>query len=354
MTTTLNNRPLTTLPNTASTAEVISVLKRDGGVIVEDMLSEETLGRFMADLQPYLDRTPYGADGFTGSLTRRCSALFAKSMATADLITQRHLLAAAEDILGEEYSFNHTDEVITSRTTIQVNATQVIQIWPGQGAQQLHRDDGLHHRHHPGPDSLVQVLYAGTDFTEENGATRVVPGSHLWDDQRRPLLEETVPAVMKRGSGLIYVGSVYHGGGANRTKDMPRSALHVSLTRGYLRQEENQYLVVPKEIVRRYDTRVQQLLGYQMCPPFAVGSRCRSPRSYSRTGTSPWPPQRTTSANRLQSDRPEAAALRPPCADTRCGHGVGMSVRPPAVSGGLSTASDLRQTFSSIRIGSAI
>jgi ectoine hydroxylase-related dioxygenase (phytanoyl-CoA dioxygenase family) len=259
---------LVTLPASATVDKVVEVLRRDGGVIVADMLEPAVLDRFNADLEPFLGRVPFGEKGFTGARTRRCAALFAKSMASADLLMQPHFVGACEQILADDYSYPHASGRTTVKTTLQVSVTQAIQIWPGQGAQPLHRDDYLHHRRHPGPDSQVQVLYAATDFTAQNGATLVVPGSHLWDDTRVPRLDEAVPAVMSRGSGLIYLGSTYHGGGQNRTANDLRTAVIISLARGYLRQEENQYLVVPLDIVRRYPPRVQQLLGYALSPPF--------------------------------------------------------------------------------------
>jgi hypothetical protein len=259
---------IVTLPSSATIDQVVEVLRRDGGVIIADMLNQGVLDRFNADLKPFLGRVPYGEAGFTGARTRRCAALFAKSMATADLLMQPQFLGACGQILADDFSYPHTTGIATVRTTLQVSVTQAIQIWPGQGAQPLHRDDYLHHRHHPGPDSQVQVLYAATDFTAQNGATLVVPGSHLWDDARVPRLDEAVPAVMSRGSGLIYLGSTYHGGGQNCTENDLRTAVIISLARGYLRQEENQYLVVPLDTVRRYPPRIQQLLGYALSPPF--------------------------------------------------------------------------------------
>lgn len=259
---------LTSLSASASIDEVAHVLRRDGGAIVSDMLGSDIVSRLESDLAPFLEQVPFGEPSFTGDKTRRCAALFAKSMATADLLMQPQFLGVSEAMLVDAYSYPGVGGGATVKTTMQVSVTQAIQIWPGQKAQPLHRDDYLHHRTHPGPDSQVQVLYAMTDFTKKNGATQVVPGSHLWDDHRLPTLDEAVPALMKRGSGLIYLGSTYHGGGANLTKNECRTAVIISLARGYLRQEENQYLVVPLEKVRRYPARVQQLLGYALSPPF--------------------------------------------------------------------------------------
>jgi ectoine hydroxylase-related dioxygenase (phytanoyl-CoA dioxygenase family) len=191
---------LVTLPASATVDEIVEVLRRDGGVIIANMLDSTLLDRFDADLAPYLNRVPFGEKSFTGAKTRRCAALFAKSMATADLLMQPQFIGVCEEFLAEDFSYPSAGGSTTVKTTLQVSVTQAIQIWPGQGAQPLHRDDYLHHRHHPGPDSQVQILYAATNFTAQNGATLVVPGSHLWDDTRLPFFDEAVPAVMSRGS----------------------------------------------------------------------------------------------------------------------------------------------------------
>ena len=181
-------------------------------------------------------------------------------------------------ILADDFTYPHVAKgTATVWTTLQVSVTQAIQIWPRHGAQPLHRDDYLHHRRRPRPDSQVQVPHAATDFTAQNGATLVVPGSHLWDDARRPRRDEAAPAVMRRSSVLIYLGSTYHGGGQNCTTDELRTAVIISLTRGYLRQEENQYLVALLEIVRRFPPKIQQLLGYALSPPFCGWIEMRDP-----------------------------------------------------------------------------
>jgi len=154
------------------------------------------------------------------------------------------------------------------KPSLQLSVTQAIEILPGQEAQDLHRDDGMYHTIHPGQESLVQVLFAGTDFTVENGATMAIPGSHKWDMDRIPQTKEAIPVEMSRGSGLLYVGSLYHGGGANTSKDENRLAIAISLTQGYHRQEENQYLVVPRETVRKYPKHIQNLLGYAISTPY--------------------------------------------------------------------------------------
>ena len=153
-----------TLPSSAAVDQVVEVLRRDGGVIIADMLDQEVLDRFNADLEPFLSRVPYGEAGFTGARTRRCAALFAKSMTTADLLMRPQFLGACEQVLADDFSYPTTTGMATVRTTLQVSVTQAIQIWPGQGAQPLHRDDYLHHRHHPGPDSAGSGAVCGDGF----------------------------------------------------------------------------------------------------------------------------------------------------------------------------------------------
>jgi ectoine hydroxylase-related dioxygenase (phytanoyl-CoA dioxygenase family) len=106
-------------------------------------------------------------------------------------------------------------------------------------------------------------MFALSDFTAANGATRVVPGSHRWDAERKPRPEEVTQARMKAGSALFYLGSAIHGGGANTTSDQFRRGMFLGFVVGWLRTEENSFLTVPLEKVRTLPTRVQELLGYK-------------------------------------------------------------------------------------------
>jgi ectoine hydroxylase-related dioxygenase (phytanoyl-CoA dioxygenase family) len=268
---------LITLSQNASLDDVCMALDRDSAVIIEDMLSPKTMAGFLGDLNPILTRTPFGQEGFVGSRTRRCSALMAKSLFSGDMVSHPLYLGAAKRLLTKEYTWVLGQDTLKVFPTVQLNTTQAVAIAPGQVGQPLHRDDGTHHRYHPGPDSEVQIMYALSDFTAENGATMVVPGSHMWDDQRQPRVEEAVPAVMRKGSGLIYRGSAYHGGGCNRTASEVRLGALFSLTIGYLRQEENQYLVVPLETVKKYPKPIQDLIGYSTSPPYCGWVEQREP-----------------------------------------------------------------------------
>jgi ectoine hydroxylase-related dioxygenase (phytanoyl-CoA dioxygenase family) len=150
-------------------------------------------------------------------------------------------------------------------STFQIDLTQLVDIGPGEPGQMIHRDHWSFDRF-PFPrgfDAEIATMWAVTDFTEVMGATRVVVGSHLWEDEPSevdPAL--TTGAVMSKGSVLLYVGSIYHGGGANKS-DVRRIGMNIGYSLGWLRQEENQYLACPPEIARSLPEGLLRLMGYQ-------------------------------------------------------------------------------------------
>lgn len=245
---------------------VVEIIERDGGVIVEDFIDQDTLGALWEDLRPALEQQAYGEGGYVGTRTRRVSSLFARTTRLTPVVTQPLFLGSARRIMQQPVPMWIGRNRLEMTPTIQIGVTQAIQLHKGQGKQPLHRDDALHLRRHPGPTSRVQLMLAMSKFTKENGGTLVIPGSHHWDDERAPRYAEAFPTVMPPGSGLIWLGAVYHGGGANTT-DEPRTGLTIGLDLGNLRQEENQFLAVPREAVRAYPDEVQRLLGYEQCPP---------------------------------------------------------------------------------------
>ena len=145
----------------------------------------------------------------------------------------------------------------------QLHLTQVIRIMPGQEAQPIHRDRWAWGARLRGLEPQLNTIWALTPFTEENGATQVVPGSTDWPDKRVATTDEIGCAEMDAGSVLIYSGSVFHGGGANVSDD-DRIGLNITYALGWLRQEENQYLACPPEIARTLDPELQDLIGYQI------------------------------------------------------------------------------------------
>ncbi len=243
---------LTRLPPTATGPEIAELLRRDGGVIVDDLASDEQLDTFFGEMKPWTDATGPGTDEFTGRNTRRTGGLLARSKTAQDLVMHPTALAACDNFLSHVTSY-------------QLHLTQIIDIGPGSEAQGIHRDQWAFD-FFPFPQGYevqCNTIWAGDDFTEANGATRIVVGSNQREDRLRFDIEESVPAEMSRGSVLFYSGSVYHGGGPNQT-DAHRRAINITYNVSFLRQEENQYLSVPQATAATFPERLQRLMGYQM------------------------------------------------------------------------------------------
>ncbi|AWH90934.1 phytanoyl-CoA dioxygenase family protein [Dietzia lutea] len=260
---------LTTLEPTSSVEEVVSVIERDGGVIIRDFCDAATLAGIKADLGPILESLPFGIDPeFSGTKTRRLGGIFKHTRHADPIIRNPLYRETAERFLCIPELIWVGDDRLEVAPTIQVGVTQLISIHPGEGAQPLHRDDSVWQWRHVegGRQARVQIMVAVSDFTADNGGTLVIPGSHRWDDERAPGRDEAVSTVMPAGSALIFIGGTYHGGGNNHTDD-PRIGLTMSLDLGYLRQEENQYLTIPVEQARELPTDIQKIIGYQGCPP---------------------------------------------------------------------------------------
>lgn len=255
---------LTRLSRSSTAEDVIAILERDGGVIIEDFLAPETLAGLKADLVPRLQGQSTGRDAFSGDRTRRMGALFAHTRHVADVVTHPLYLPVAQHILSKPVLTWAGDVRYETAPDVRIGVTQAIQIGPGQGAQPLHRDDTVFLWRHPtyGREARVQIMLAISDFTAENGGTLVIPGSHKWDDERQPLLSETVSTQMAAGSALIFLGSTYHAGGQNMTADELRTGVTIALDAANLRQEENMYLALSKAVVAGYPEEVQRLLGW--------------------------------------------------------------------------------------------
>jgi len=236
----------------ASVDEVEEALRASGCVVVERLVSIEHMDRIESDLEPFLDATPPGGDEFTGFDTRRTGSLLARSRDFGLLAAHPTVLGTLDRVLGDH------------ATSYQLHLTQVIDIGPGAPAQIVHRDQWAFD-FFPFPAGFeveCHTMWAMTDFTEENGATRVIPGSHRFEDKLRPTVAETVPAEMATGSVLFYLGSLYHGGGANRSASA-RRGVNVGYTLSWLRQEENQYLACPPEVARELPEDLARLAGYR-------------------------------------------------------------------------------------------
>jgi ectoine hydroxylase-related dioxygenase (phytanoyl-CoA dioxygenase family) len=251
-------RALEIVDRSVDPAEVADLVRRDGALIVAEVLDAADVERINAETAPWIESTPEGRDDFSGRLTRRTGALVARSEACREVVVHPLVLEAAHNFL-EPYC-----------DRIQLHLTQTIAIYPGQGAQPLHRDRLAWGGYIPEPiEPQFNTIWALTDFTADNGATHVIPGSHRWPAERGGEPAETVRAVMPAGSVLLYSGTVVHGGGANQAAE-PRIGLNITYSLSWLRQEENQFLSCPPEVARTLSPRLTDLLGYTMAN-YALG-----------------------------------------------------------------------------------
>ncbi len=241
---------LTHLPADTDAETVGAALARDGAVIVDRLASTELTDRVAAELEPHLALTPFGPDEFSGRATRRCGGLIGRVPASRELIMHPLALGAAGALLADSTNF-------------QLHLTQAIAIGPGEPGQLIHRDQWAFD-FFPFPEGFevqCNTIWALTDFTDGNGATRVVPGSHRGPDGLAFTEADTEAAEMSRGSALFYTGAIYHGGGANRSDEV-RIGLNITYNRAWLRQEENQYLSVPREVAETLPEDLLRLMGY--------------------------------------------------------------------------------------------
>jgi ectoine hydroxylase-related dioxygenase (phytanoyl-CoA dioxygenase family) len=261
---------------TATAEQVGAGLCDHGVVIIERLADDELCDRVAAELAPWLAETPTGGDGFAGHNTRRTGALLTRCPSSAAMVAHPLILDVVDRTLWSK------------KTTYQLHLTQSIAIGPDSPAQLIHRDHWCFDFFPFPPDVDVEVstIWALDDFTEVNGATRVVPDTHrLGSDVRQPP-PESVPAEMPRGSVVLYLGSTFHGGGANRS-DQTRIGINVDYVLGWLRQEENQYLSYTLDEVRQFPEQIQRLLGYEV-GAYALGyiDGGRSPMELVRDGES--------------------------------------------------------------------
>jgi ectoine hydroxylase-related dioxygenase (phytanoyl-CoA dioxygenase family) len=243
----------------ATVDAVVAGLDADGYVVVEGVLSPEEVASVKADLRGVLQATPTGRNDFEGFATQRVYALFAKTRAFDGPATHPLVLGVIDRVLGHH----------------QLSAPVGIQIGPGEKPQVLHRDDSIYPLPKPHHDVVVNTMWPFDDFTEANGATRLVPASHRRHDQ--PGEDETIQTEMPAGSVMFYLGSLWHGGGANRT-DRPRLGVILEYVSSWLRPQENHVLAVPREVVATLEPRLQELLGYNIYPPFVGYVDGRHPR----------------------------------------------------------------------------
>lgn len=230
---------------------VAAAVQRDGFVVVRNALSAAELDAVRDALEPHFEAAHCGHEDFMGRRTKRFGALISKTNAVFPLILHRAVLAVADAVLLRHCARYH------------IHYTGTMRLEPGESAQNLHRDTGIFPFANPCPPLTVATMWALSDFTNENGGTRLVPGSHHWPEDREPRPDEVVATEMPAGSVLIYTGNTLHGGGDN-TSTAPRTGLAIHYGMGWLRQEENQFLAVSSEQARTLPDDILKLMGYAL------------------------------------------------------------------------------------------
>jgi ectoine hydroxylase-related dioxygenase (phytanoyl-CoA dioxygenase family) len=259
---------------TTDPATICAAIEEDGGVIVERLLEPSVVERVNAEVErevaaadPTQEMFNPAIQYFMGAQTKQVAGMPGISYAFAtDVMCNPVLLAAADHFL------------LPSCARYQLNIGHLLQRGPGSEDQFLHRDELVWNDvPKPHPELQLASVIAFVDFTRDNGATRVVPGSHRWPDRNEPALGMPQPAPdqiayaeMEAGSAVIYLGGTIHGGGANST-DIARRGAHLSYCLGWLRTEENNYLSTPPEVAAKLPRQAQELLGYAVHDGFMRG-----------------------------------------------------------------------------------
>lgn len=226
---------------------IIQSIREEGYAVLPDAITPEKRDEVERAVTKLNETTPLGRSEFEGYKTHRIYNLMSKSRVFDDLILHPKVLAIIEGTLNDD---------------IQLSLASSLTLYPGQTAQPLHRDDGYYPIPRPHFPLIMNVIYAIDDFTAENGATVILPRSHLLADADPPADAEPISVAMPAGSAVIFDGGAFHGGGANVTTDQRRMGVSLLYNRAWLRQQENQYLAVPRDVVQQMPKEVQRMVGY--------------------------------------------------------------------------------------------
>ncbi|MFN2426445.1 MAG: phytanoyl-CoA dioxygenase family protein [Candidatus Binatia bacterium] len=244
----------------------IRAIERDGYTILEDFLVPDVLAEVRRVLALYLD-TNAGRNDFEGTRTERVYTLVARARVFWDIVLDQRVMRLCERFLLPNFL---------------LTASQAIRIGPGETPQPIHSDDAFHLLPRPRPMISLSTIVAVDAFTADNGATTIIPGSHLWDEAKvsgqfsfAPVAEEgqrelecqAIPAVMPAGACVVFAGTLLHGGGRN-TSGAARTAFSNQYCQPWARPQENFFLGVPREVAMQMPERLLSLLGYSIHPPF--------------------------------------------------------------------------------------
>lgn len=232
----------------------VETLARDGYVILDQALGRAALDELIAALAPHEAARPMGRNAFEGLRSQRVYSLAGKGAAFLRLAEQPDVVALLDRVLLPNYL---------------LSTVQSIRLHPGEAAQSWHTDDAFYLVPRPRARPLaITVVWAIEDFTADNGATELIPGSQRWGDEQPDARAATaIPAVMPAGSALVFDAALWHRGGANRSPGT-RLALSPQYCQPWLRPQESQLLIVPPDAARACSPRVRAMLGYSIHPPF--------------------------------------------------------------------------------------
>ncbi|GAA5908772.1 hypothetical protein JCM6882_008203 [Rhodosporidiobolus microsporus] len=282
--------PRTTLADCTISAdapyeEILDLLKLRGGIVVKGLVSEDDCKKVHADLKPYLEEVGKRSKwegSFFPSTTHKIAGLITKSPAYAHtMLVNPTILQIARDVLSVRSQLAFARPRKWSTAMPNVNSTGILEIHPGSKAQELHRDDALYHNILPRADVWtkereVSILnfVALSKVTAENGGTCFIPGSHLWgeyDELPGADHPDLLKAEMDVGDTFIMLCSTWHGGGHNQavpgSPNSVRTLCQIGFVRGYLRQEENQAIVLDQDVLKTYPRLIQELAGWNVSLP---------------------------------------------------------------------------------------
>ncbi|MDC0238069.1 phytanoyl-CoA dioxygenase family protein [Gammaproteobacteria bacterium] len=239
--------------------ERVAEIEAQGYTIIPDFVQPKEIAQIRHAFDTEVRITEMRAIGTDTGKTLRAHNLLAKTRAVDYLFLDPRIRALIEGVLGPR---------------VQINVTTLFNILPGETKQFLHQDDGLWPIKRPHPHFVCNALIALDDFDLENGATHIVPYSHSWHDRPVDQSIETLQVTMRAGTMLMWEGGLWHGGGANTSKDRERLGFFMSHNVAYLRPQEIQLLSVPREVAVQLPEMLQRLLGYHR---FGLGVDGRDP-----------------------------------------------------------------------------
>jgi hypothetical protein len=280
--------PVESFANGTPMEKVLEALYRDGAVRIKGLLSPSEIDEINGEIQPYLDADFNSGLNVFAKQTKTVCGLAGKSPAAVRNILQHPTVkAAVNDALTITTNSWWGDSRNACTSPPLLSSFFTVRVGPGSARQGLHRDDQDHHATHahgdPRETTKLGCIVATSKTTRANGATEIVPGSHVWDDERKPKMEECTYAEMDPGDCVFVMGNCYHAAGGNTTADEFRSVIVALFCKGVCRAEENQFLAVSREQVAKYDPEVQDLLGWRASAPFCGWTDFRHPYDLIRT-----------------------------------------------------------------------